>query len=53
MTRLYFILVIIIPIIYMLIKEQYLYAGIWVGVGSLILFLDKTKIGKQIRNIIF
>jgi hypothetical protein len=53
MKILYFILLIIIPIIYMLIKEQYLYAGIWSGIGCLILFLEKTKVGQKIRDIIF
>ena len=50
---LYFILLFIIPIIVMLINNAFLYAGIWIGCGSLILYLENTEKGKKIRNILF
>jgi hypothetical protein len=51
--KIYFILMIIVPAIVFLINSKYFYAGIWAGVGSLILFLEKTKIGNKIRDLLF
>ena len=51
--KIYFLFLIIIPVIFMLIKHQYFYAGIWSGVGGIIIFLDTTKIGKRLKDLIF
>ena len=50
---LYFLLLIVIPIIVMFIKGYFIYAGIWGGIGLLIVIIEKTKLGKKIEEILF
>jgi len=40
---LYFVLMIIIPVLFCLIKEKYLCAGIFIGVGTMIILFEKNK----------
>ena len=51
--KIYFLLLIIAPIFIFLFKEQYLYAGIWIGIGGIIIFLETTKIGRKLKDLIF
>jgi len=51
--KIYFLFLVIIPTIFMLINKQYFYAGIWSGVGGIIIFLETTKIGKKLKDLFF
>ena len=51
--HLYFLLIIIVPIIFMLIKQEYFYAGIWSGIGALIIFIEKNKRAKKLVDKLF
>jgi len=51
--KLYILFLVVIPIIVFLLKDKYLYAGIWSGAGFIIFIIEKTKIGKKIEEILF
>ena len=53
LKKLYIVFLIIIPLIVFLLKEKYLYAGIWFSIGVLIFILEKSEIGKKIEKILF
>ncbi|WP_456470017.1 hypothetical protein [Caminibacter sp.] len=49
----YFILLILVPIIVFLVHSEYLYAGIWFGIGGVILFLELSEKGRKIMEDFF
>ena len=49
----YFVCLIIVPIIFMLLKQEYFYAGIWSGIGGLIIFIEKNKKAREFVDKIF
>ena len=50
---LYFISLVIVPIIVMLVNNAFFCAGIWTGGGTLILYLENTEKGKEIIDKLF
>ena len=49
----YFLCLIVIPIIFMLIKKEFFYAGIWSGIGGLIIFIEKNKKAREFVDKLF
>lgn len=49
----YVILLIIIPLVVFLIKEKYLYAGVFAGIGMIIILIEKNKKIRELTEKIF